>query len=185
MSKHAQSSGRIPSRKIRRLVLVSAIVAVFALGATAAVSLRGNTGRAADTKPQPNSAEANQTGAPHSNLGSRAGGPAPFTPQTGQVTPLTQEQAQRLAADLKRLVNQSTEGLKEVHHADGSVSMDLQGRFQSVVVRKQNENGEWVVACVDSPEAAAAFFEIDPQLLGVKKSAATPKANLQPKGEVR
>ena len=134
MSKHAQPSGRTPSRKIRRLVLLSAIVAVFALGATAAVSLRGS---AKEAKPQPNSAESNQTG----NLRSRVGGPVPFNPQTGQVRPLTQEEAQRLAVAIKQLVNQSTDGLQSVKQADGTESLNLQGRFQSVAVAKRNEDG--------------------------------------------
>lgn len=187
MSKQAHGKGRVSSQKIRRLVLVSGIVAVLALGATAAVSLRTTNSAKSSMKNssgQSSSVQANAAAA-RANLGLSAGAPIPLDPQSGQVRPLTQEEAERLAADLKQLVNRSTEGLKEVHHADGSVSMDLQGRFQSVVVRKQNENGEWVVACVDSPEAAAAFFDLDPQLFGVKKNPAAPKSNAQPKGELR
>lgn len=183
MSKHAQRSGRTPSRKIRRLVLLSAIVAVFALGATAAVSLHGS---AKEAKPQPNTAESNNTGAARSNPGGRAGGPMPFASQSGQVRPLTQEEAQRLAGAIKQLVNQSTEGLQSVKQADGTESVNLQGRFQNMVVAKRNEDGEVVQSCVDNPEAAAVFFEIDPKLVGVTKSTARlPNANSAAKGEVR
>ncbi len=187
MSKHAQQSGRTPSRKIRRLVLLSAIVAVFALGATAAVSLRGS---AKEAKPQP-TAESNNTGAARSNPGFRAGGPVAVNPQTGpaaQVRPLTQEEAQRLAGAIKQLVNQSTEGLQPVKQADGTESLNLQGRFQNVVLAKRNEEGEVVQSCVDNPEAAAVFFEIDPKLVGVTKSAGAARAaksNSAAKGEVR
>jgi hypothetical protein len=182
MSKHAERKGRISSRKIRRLVWVSAIVAVFALGATAAVSLRAIGSQ--NPARQPGSAQANDT---RSNLQSRAGGSIPLNAQTGQVRPLTQEEAERLAASIKRLVNQSTEGLQAVQHADGTVSMDLQGRFQSMAVAKRTEDGELVESCVDNPEAAAVFFEIDPALVGVKKSATAPKTKsaAQPKSEVR
>lgn len=183
MSKHAQGKGRTTSRKIRRLMFTGIIVAVVALGATAAVSLR--TRQAKSSTPLASNAQSKQAPA---DLRYRVGS-VPVNPQTGLVRPLTQEEAERLAANLKRLVNQSTEGLKEVHHEDGSVSMDLQGRFQSVVVRKQDENGEWVVSCVDSPEAAAAFFNLDPALLGVKKTATsapvTTDANSATKGVVR
>jgi hypothetical protein len=185
MSKHAQRSGRTPSRKIRRLALLSAIVAVFALGATAAVSLRGSPKEA---KPQPSTAVSNNTGAPGSNPGSRAGGPVPFNPQTGQVRPLTQEEAQRLAVAIKQLVNQSTDGLQPVKQADGTESLNLQGRFQSMAVAKRNEDGEVVEACVDNPEAAAVFFDLDPKLVGVTKSATAAraaKANSAAKGEVQ
>lgn len=184
MSKHAQQSGRTPSRKIRRLVLLSAIVAVFALGATAAVSLRGS---AKEAKPQPNSAQANDA----NSLRSRVGGTVPLNPQTAQATqvrPLTQEEAQRLSVAIKQLVNQSTDGLQSVKQADGTESLNLQGRFQSMAVAKRNEDGEVVESCVDNPEAAAVFFDIDPKLVGVTKSATAPraqKANSAAKGEVR
>jgi hypothetical protein len=161
--------------------LLSAIVAVFALGATAAVSLRGS---AKEAKPQPGSAESNKT----NDLRSRAGGPVPVSPQTGQVRPLTQEEAQRLAVAIKQLVNQSTDGLQSVKQADGTESLNLQGRFQSMAVARRNEEGEVVQSCVDNPEAAAVFFEIDPKLVGVTKSATAAraaKANSAVKGEVR
>ena len=50
--------------------------------------------------------------------------------QTGQARPLTQEESQRLANGLAPMLDNSTDGLVQVRHADGSVSMDLQGRFQ-------------------------------------------------------
>ena len=172
MSKHAQAKGRISSRKIRRLVLISIIVAVFALGAMAAVSLRAT--QVKDSTPRQSSA---QTSDARANLRYRVGTPAPIDPQAGQVRPLTQEEAQRLGAELKQLVNQSTDGLQSVRHADGSVTMDLQGRFQNIAVAKLDEDGKLVQSCIDNPESAAAFFEIDPQLVGVKKHASAPKAN--------
>ena len=185
MSKHAQPQGRISSNKIRRLVLAGAIVAIVALGATAAVSLRG--GLAKNATPPTSSPQSDA----RSGLRLRTGGPMPLNQQTGQqqtgqVRPLTQEEAQRLAANIKQLVNQSTEGLKSVQHADGTVSMDLQGRFQTMAVAKRNEDGELIESCVDNPEAAAVFFEIDPALVGVKRNpAAKTNAAAKPKGEVR
>lgn len=96
--------------------------------------------------------------------------------QTGQIKPLTQEEAQRLAAALKELANQSTAGLKSVHHPDGTVSMDLQGRFQNVALARKNEDGSVSQACVDNPQAGAAFFGIDPQLVGVKTNTSAAGA---------
>ena len=181
MSKHAQGKGRVSSRKIRRLVLISIIVAVFALGAMAAVSLRAN-GMKAST-PQPSHT---QTSDAHATQRFRAGASVPLDPQTGQVRPLTQEEAQRLGAELKQLVNQSTDGLKSVQHADGSVSLDLQGRFQNIAVAKLDENGQLVQSCIDNPESAAAFFGIDPKLVGVNRTASAPAKNdAAAKGELR
>ena len=179
MSKHAQRVGLISSRKIRRLGLMSTIVAVFALGAMAAVSLRAKQ----QSKQQTGSA---QTGDARANLRYRVGTPAPIDPQTGQVRPLTPEEAQRLAAWIRELVNQSTDGLQSVRHADGSVSIDLQGRFQNIAVAKLDEDGKLIQSCIDNPESAAAFFEIDPGLVGAKKNASTRKTNnVTAKGEDR
>jgi hypothetical protein len=85
--------------------------------------------------------------------------------QTGQIKPLTAEEAQKLAAGLSQMVNQSTEGLEQVQHEDGSVSMDLKGRFQNVAVARINQDGSLTQSCVDSPQAAGAFFGIDPKLI--------------------
>jgi len=76
--------------------------------------------------------------------------------QTLQQGPLTQEQSRQLADALKD--NKSTEGLVEVKHEDGAVSMDLQGRFENVTLARKNDDGTITTACVDTPEAAAAFL---------------------------
>lgn len=93
--------------------------------------------------------------------------------QAAQIKPLTQEEAQKLAAALKELANQSQEGLKQVRHADGTVSIDVQGRFQNVALAKRNEDGTISQACIDNPASGALFFGIDPKLVGLKTSGAT------------
>ena len=85
--------------------------------------------------------------------------------QTGQMKPLSQEDAQKLAAGLKQEINQTTDGLVQVQQADGSVSMDLNGHFQNVTVARRNDDGTISESCVDNPRAAGAFFGIDPQLI--------------------
>jgi len=98
--------------------------------------------------------------------------------QTGQIRPLSPQEAQRLADGLKRMLNRSTDALVEVQHADGSVSMDHDGRFQNAAVARVNEDGSLTQSCVDSPEAAAAFFGLDPKLLGVE---AAPTRQVPPR----
>ena len=84
-----------------------------------------------------------------------------------------------MAEGLKELVNQNTEGLKEVHHADGSVSMDLQGRFQNVTLAKRSADGGITQSCVDNPESAAAFLGFNRELIdGVKSKS--PNETRQP-----
>jgi len=155
------------------VIAIAIVTAVLALGAMAAVSLR--TSQAKDTT-------ARQTnGDTHANLRTN-NQPAPFVVQTGQVRPLTQAEAQKLADGIKELVNQSTDGLKAVRHDDGSVSMDLEGRFQSLALAKRDEDGKLIMSCVDNRQSAAAFFGIDPQLVGVQGSAAKTAPAVSEKG---
>jgi hypothetical protein len=84
---------------------------------------------------------------------------------TGKIKPLTQQEARELVEGVTKMVNQSTEGLKSVQHADGSVSMDLEDRFQNVIVAKQNDDGSLTTSCVDNPTSAARFFNVDEQSL--------------------
>jgi hypothetical protein len=76
--------------------------------------------------------------------------------QTLQQGPLTQDEAQRLAEQLEG--NQTSEGLVQEKHGDGTVEVDLQGRFQNVTLAKRNDDGTVSAACVDTPEAAGAFL---------------------------
>jgi hypothetical protein len=96
-----------------------------------------------------------------------AGQPVVLDRQTGQSRPLTPEEAQTLAEGIKQLVNPSTEGLVQVRHANGMVSMDLQGHMQNVTLAKKEADGSISQSCVNDLESAADFFEIDPALLGV------------------
>ena len=97
--------------------------------------------------------------------------------QTGQVPELTPEEAKKLAEGLKPMLNKSSEGLITVQHPDGSMSMDLQGRFQHVTVARVNKDGTVSQSCVDNPQAAAAFFGIDPKLIENAPSKPRPNSN--------
>jgi hypothetical protein len=96
-----------------------------------------------------------------------AGQPVVLDRQTGESRPLTPQEAQTLAEGIKQLINPTTDGLVQVRHANGMVSMDLQGHFQNVSVAKKEADGSISQSCVNDLESAAEFFEIDPALLGV------------------
>lgn len=103
--------------------------------------------------------------------------------QTGQSRPLSPEEAQTLAEGIKQLVNNSTDGLVQVHHANGGVSMDLQGHFQNVSVAKKEDDGTITQSCVNDRESAANFFDIDPALVGIDargSKAAQPSSEKWP-----
>lgn len=95
---------------------------------------------------------------------------------TGEIQELTPEEAQKLAAGLKPMLNKSSDGLVEQHNPDGSVSLDLQGRFQNVTVARVNKDGTVTQSCVDNASAAGKFFGIDPKLIE-NSPAGKPRAN--------
>lgn len=104
-----------------------------------------------------------------------AGQKVQVDPQTGQIKELTPEEAQKMAAGLKELVNKDAKDLIPVTEPDGSMSVDLQGRFQHVTVAKVDEGGV-TQACVDNPKAAGKFFEIDPELIKTGKASTTTQS---------
>jgi|GEM_PF-675742 len=181
MKKQKTRGKAAPVSGTRRFLLVATVVvaAIVAVAAITVISKQVVKGNGGDAGKGTNNAET--PGAVAENSGKKyvtvkvAGREVQVDPQTGQIKPLTPEEAKRLADGLKVMLNNSTEGLVEVHHADGSVSMDLQGRFQHVMVARIEADGTLTQSCIDTPEAAASFFGIDPQLLGVEptKGAAT------------
>ena len=52
-----------------------------------------------------------------------------------------------IQAGLAELINTSTEGLVEQRHPDGTVTVDLQGRFQSAMVATIGKDGKVVARC--------------------------------------
>lgn len=58
-------------------------------------------------------------------------------------------QVERLSAEqrLREMVNDSTEGLDTVRLPDGTVGMDLAGRFMHVMVATPTEDGSFVASC--------------------------------------
>ncbi|HUS10657.1 MAG TPA: hypothetical protein VMZ30_09345 [Pyrinomonadaceae bacterium] len=173
MKDQRKKAGRIPSKRIGRLAWLGIIVAVFALGATAAVSLRTGDAKNAQARLSKNETDSPARVGFHS-----AARETSIGLQTGQIRPLTQEEAQKLAEGIKKLVNQSTDGLESVRHADGSVELALDGRFQNIAIARRNADGTLSESCVDNPKAAADFFGIDPQLVGVPADTSSLKKDI-------
>ena len=94
--------------------------------------------------------------------------------KTLQQGPLTQQQSQQIADALEG--NKSTDGLVEVKHEDGTVSMDLQGRFQNVMVARTEDGGSVTNACVDTPEAARSFLRREDEAAAPASNGATGAA---------
>ena len=172
MKKHSRKKTVPVSKKFPRFAVVAAtatvvvltIGVVFGMSRSRASSKDLNAGKQSVVKTQPTAYVTRSVG----------GQTVQIDPQTGQVRALTQEEAQRLAEGLKSLANQSTEGLEQVRHADGSVSMDLQDRFQNVALAQKQADGKVAQTCVDNPQAGAAFFGLDQSLVApADKTAAS------------
>lgn len=74
-------------------------------------------------------------------------------PETGELAMgMVPAGEEALDADTQNALRRDTEGLEQVRHADGSVSMDLQGRFQNVSIARKNPDGT-VTVCADNAEA--------------------------------
>lgn len=71
------------------------------------------------------------------------------------------ENDRKLAATIRRFANRSTDGLVEKTTPDGGISLDLEGRFQNVMLAKLDPSGEPVAACISSIEEANHFFGKD------------------------
>lgn len=100
---------------------------------------------------------ANQAPAEVAPTVAAAGLVAYIDPATGGLTATpTEEQRAAMRTALAALVNDSDEGLVEVTLPDGSVVMDLQGRFQEAVVVQVASDGTQHMQCIGSlPDAAA------------------------------
>lgn len=99
-------------------------------------------------------------------LGSTAGaqGPAQRRPaQRPQQAPATGVEVPLTPADtigirnLDAFTNRSTEGLTFEHRVDGTIGLDLQGRFQNVMLAHRLPDGRLELNCVAESNDRAAF----------------------------
>ena len=164
------------SRAKRFGVLMLTAATIVALAAFTVISRQRAAERSVQNRTTTNQPTVNAT-RDRTYVTRRVGGQdIQINTQTGDIKPLTQEEAQRLANGLAPMLDNSTDGLVQVHHADGSASMDLHGRFQNVTVVKVNMDGTVEQGCLDNPRAAAKFFGIDPKLI---ESAPTARKRVQ------
>ena len=152
MKKQSKRESHASARKHKRLFRISIFAGVLlALGAATVIAKYASPRKEVTASPN---ASASDEGFVTVNLGGKK---IRVNARTMQQGPLTQEQSQQIADALKD--NKSTAGLVEVKHPDGTVEMDLRGRFQDVVIAKKNDDGSVSTACVDNSDAARAFLQ--------------------------
>lgn len=60
-------------------------------------------------------------------------------------------------AEMAKMINTSSEGLQQVTLPDGTVKVDLQGRFQSASVATRDAHGKVVIPCLSNENDVQAF----------------------------
>ena len=146
------SQGRRAAKRGRasRAGLFACALLVAGVATAAAAYASRGAGR-----PEAARAAAQQPADPYVTVGV-GGGRLRVNAQALQQGPLTQAEARQLAEQLEG--NKATEGLVQERRGDGTVAVDLQGRFQNVTMARRNDDGTVSAACVDTPEAASAFL---------------------------
>jgi hypothetical protein len=77
---------------------------------------------------------------------------ATINPETGQIEVTAAPSKTMLDAETQQALRRDTEGVQQTFHANGAVSVNLQGRFQSVSVARIDENGKLVVCTEDADQ---------------------------------
>jgi len=83
-------------------------------------------------------------------------------PETGQLGMPTAEQMTELSPREQSMISRSGAGLVQVHHPDGSVSINLQGRFQEFVIARNGPDGKPVYGCLDDARALRRALQTRP-----------------------
>lgn len=81
---------------------------------------------------------------------------------------------------LEAMISRSSEGLDAVQRADGTVALDLQGRFMSVAIVKHRHDGTHGVACLTGKDALDALKAWTVPRASVAPPAAPAKKAAQP-----
>ena len=92
----------------------------------------------------------------------RAGMVVGIDPETGQIGMPTGPQMLDLSAREQAMISRSGAGLTEVHHPDGSVSINLQGRFQAFVIARIGADGKPAYGCFEDGAALRRSLQTRP-----------------------
>ncbi len=83
-------------------------------------------------------------------------------PSTGRLVPQTIEQRRKLAEALATLLVRRTDDLVVELHPNGMRSIDLQGRFQNMMLIRKMPDGSFALQCATEPEAAMTLPSTSP-----------------------
>ena len=84
-----------------------------------------------------------------------------FDQASGKLRKPTDEETQAMVAQVSKLTNRSSEGLTIETDASGKKLVNLEGRFNGVVLGRANADGTTEVRCVFTMEEAAEFLGLE------------------------
>jgi len=87
-----------------------------------------------------------------------AGQQAALDPAAGTAGEPTPEQIQSIETAMAEMLSRSSEGLQVVEWPDGTLTMDLQGRFQEMIVATVAPDGTVRIGCVNQPGQVRAVL---------------------------
>lgn len=135
----------------RRAVRLAVLLAVAAAGSIAAVSLAGGTPLAAfaQSEAAPGQARAKRYKATRAFVVDK---------QTGDVRMPTEQEVEEVVANLTALGQRPAESLPQTTEGNGTVSVDLNGGFNGVLLARPGADGAWETRCVFTVEEGAEFL---------------------------
>jgi hypothetical protein len=77
---------------------------------------------------------------------------------TGKIRPATAQEMKVMSDRLQSFLNRSSAGLQVQEHANGMLSMNLQGGFLNVWVASVGADGTMANSCVTDPAAAQSIL---------------------------
>src|SRR4051794_7664076 len=80
---------------------------------------------------------------------------------TKQVRMPTASELDSMVAQISNLTSRSSDGLQGRTLANGTKQVNLQGRFQEVLIARASADGTMETRCVSSMEEAAAFLGLE------------------------
>ncbi len=111
------------------------------------------------TPPVPHATGPASVDSPSSPVPGEAALRATINPETGQVEVSSVPLPMELDAATQEALRQDDEGLKQTFLPDGTVLINMQGRFQSVATVRIDENGKRVICSESAKDVHSAMQE--------------------------
>jgi hypothetical protein len=84
--------------------------------------------------------------------------------QSGQLRMPTQQETDKVVADLSTLAKRPTDGLQQTTVANSGVALDLDGGYGGVMLARPKGDGTWETKCVFTFEEGVEFLGLEEEV---------------------